>query len=30
MGRFLDHYALRVLDRFGLAEPGATDLRWGG
>lgn len=29
MGRFLDHYALRVLDRFGLAEPAETDLRWG-
>ncbi len=30
MGRFLDHYALRVLDRLGLAEAEATDLRWGG
>jgi flavin prenyltransferase len=31
MGRFLDHYALRVLDRLGLAEPppGEPGLRWG-
>ena len=28
LGRFLDHYALRVLDRLGLAEPGAPGLRW--
>lgn len=29
-GRFLDHYALRVLDRFGIHEPGAQEgLRWG-
>ncbi|MEJ2085552.1 MAG: hypothetical protein P8Y44_07720 [Acidobacteriota bacterium] len=28
--RFLDHYVLRVLDRFGIHEPGAQDgLRWG-
>jgi 4-hydroxy-3-polyprenylbenzoate decarboxylase len=30
LGRFLDHYALRVLDRFGIAEPGEPGLRWGG
>jgi flavin prenyltransferase len=29
MGRFLDHYALRVLDRFGLREAEKTGLRWG-
>jgi len=29
LGRFLDHYLLRVLDRFGIAEPGAPGLRWG-
>jgi 4-hydroxy-3-polyprenylbenzoate decarboxylase len=29
LGRFLDHYVLRVLDRFGIAEPGAPGLRWG-
>lgn len=29
LGRFLDHYALRVLDRIGLAEAEKTDLRWG-
>ena len=29
LGRFLDHYALRVLDRFGIAEPGEPGLRWG-
>ena len=28
-GRFLDHYALRILDRFGIAEPGEPGLRWG-
>lgn len=28
MDRFLAHYALRVLDRFGLAEPVPTGLRW--
>jgi 4-hydroxy-3-polyprenylbenzoate decarboxylase len=28
--RFLDHYALRVFDHLGLAEPGAAGLRWGG
>ncbi len=27
--RFLDHYALRVLDRLGIAEPGGPGLRWG-
>jgi 4-hydroxy-3-polyprenylbenzoate decarboxylase len=29
LGRFLDHYALRVLDRFGIPEPGEPGLRWG-
>ena len=29
LGRFLDHYALRVLDRLGIAEPGEEGLRWG-
>ena len=29
LGRFLDHYALRLLDRFGIAEPGERGLRWG-
>jgi flavin prenyltransferase len=29
LGRFLDHYALRLLDRFGIAEPGEPGLRWG-
>ena len=29
LGRFLDHYALRVLDRLGIAEPGGEGLRWG-
>ena len=28
MGRFLDHYALRVLDRLGLETNGAPGLRW--
>ena len=28
LGRFLDHYTLRVLDRFGIADPGAPGLRW--
>lgn len=28
MARFLDHYALRVLDRLGLPAPGAPGLRW--
>lgn len=27
--RFLDHYALRVLDHLGLPQPGAPGLRWG-
>jgi 4-hydroxy-3-polyprenylbenzoate decarboxylase len=26
--RFLEHYALRVLDRFGLRQAGAPGLRW--
>lgn len=26
--RFLDHYALRVLDHLGIAEPGAPGMRW--
>ncbi len=26
--RFLEHYALRVLDRFGLRQTGAPGLRW--
>jgi flavin prenyltransferase len=30
LGRFLDHYALRVLDRLGIAEAGEPGLRWGG
>jgi 4-hydroxy-3-polyprenylbenzoate decarboxylase len=30
LGRFLDHYTLRVLDRFGIPEEGAPGLRWGG
>lgn len=30
LGRFLDHYTLRVLDCFGIGEPGAPGLRWGG
>lgn len=29
LGRFLDHYALRLLDRFGIAEAGDPGLRWG-
>ncbi len=29
MNRFLDHYALRVLDRLGIHEPGEPGLRWG-
>lgn len=29
IGRFLDHYTLRVLDRFGIAAPGEPGLRWG-
>src|SRR5262245_21276163 len=29
LGRFLDHYALRLLDHFGIAEPGEPGLRWG-
>jgi flavin prenyltransferase len=28
MGRFLDHYALRVLDRVGLVEAAGSELRW--
>ena len=28
LGRFLDHYTLRVLDRLGIAEPGEEGLRW--
>ncbi len=29
LGRFLDHYVLRILDRCGIAEPGEPGLRWG-
>jgi 4-hydroxy-3-polyprenylbenzoate decarboxylase len=29
MGRFLDHYCLRVLDRLGIHESGEPGLRWG-
>lgn len=29
LGRFLDHYTLRLLDRFGIATPGEPGLRWG-
>jgi 4-hydroxy-3-polyprenylbenzoate decarboxylase len=32
LGRFLDHYTLRLLDRFGLPDPPETEtatLRWG-
>ena len=28
LGRFLDHYTLRVLDRLGIVEPGEEGLRW--
>lgn len=29
LGRFLDHYALRVMDHLGLGEAGSPGLRWG-
>ena len=29
LGRFLDHYTLRILDAFGIGEPGEPGLRWG-
>lgn len=29
LGRFLDHYALRLLDHLGIREPGEPGLRWG-
>ncbi len=29
LGRFLDHYTLRLLDRFGIPTPGDPGLRWG-
>lgn len=29
LGRFLDHYTLRLLDAFGIREPGEPGLRWG-
>jgi len=29
LGRFLDHYTLRVLDHLGIREPGEPGLRWG-
>ena len=29
LGRFLDHYALRVLDCLGIQDPGEPGLRWG-
>ncbi|MBW8878300.1 MAG: UbiX family flavin prenyltransferase [Acidobacteria bacterium] len=29
LGRFLDHYTLRLLDRFGIPETGNSELRWG-
>jgi len=29
LGRFLDHYVLRLLDRFGISEAGDPGLRWG-
>ncbi|MFL6203354.1 MAG: UbiX family flavin prenyltransferase [Thermoanaerobaculia bacterium] len=29
LGRFLDHYTLRLLDHFRIAEAGAPGLRWG-
>lgn len=28
MGRFLDHYCMRIADRLGLKLPDAEDLRW--
>lgn len=28
MDRFLDHYAMRVLDRLGITTPASDDLRW--
>lgn len=30
LGRFLDHYTLRLLDPLGLSQPGDPGLRWGG
>ena len=30
LGRFLDHYTLRILDHCGLSQPGDPGLRWGG
>jgi 4-hydroxy-3-polyprenylbenzoate decarboxylase len=29
LGRFLDHYTLRLLDWLGIPEPGEPGLRWG-
>lgn len=29
LGRFLDHYTLRVLDRLGIRETEGSELRWG-
>lgn len=29
LGRFLDHYTLRILDQFGIPTPGEPGLRWG-
>lgn len=29
LGRFLDHYTLRLLDALGIREPGEPGLRWG-
>jgi len=29
LGRFLDHYSLRLLDRLGIPETGDPGLRWG-
>lgn len=29
LGRFLDHYTLRVLDRLGIREVEGSELRWG-
>jgi len=29
LGRFLNHYTLRLLDRLGIPEPGEPGLRWG-